>query len=42
LIPEHLLLVDEFMEEMKANNETSLEKQLELMFKDKALTILLR
>jgi len=41
LIPEHLALVDEFLQEMKENNESSLEKQLELMFKDKALTILL-
>jgi two-component system, NtrC family, nitrogen regulation sensor histidine kinase NtrY len=41
LIPEHLVLVDEFLQEMKENNESSLEKQLELMFKDKALTILL-
>lgn len=41
LIPEHLALVDEFLQEMKENNESSLEKQLELMFNDKALTILL-
>ena len=41
LIPEHLSLVDEFLREMKENNESLLEKQLELMFKDKALTILL-
>jgi two-component system nitrogen regulation sensor histidine kinase NtrY len=41
LIPEHLSLVDEFLQEMKENNESSLEKQLELMLKDKALTILL-
>lgn len=41
LIPEHLSLVDEFLQEMKENNESLLEKQLELMFKDKALTILL-
>ena len=41
LIPEHLSLVDEFLQEMKENNESSLQKQLELMFKDKALTILL-
>ena len=41
LIPEHLSLVDEFLQEMKESNENSLEKQLELMFKDKALTILL-
>jgi two-component system, NtrC family, nitrogen regulation sensor histidine kinase NtrY len=41
LIPEHLSLVDEFLQEMKETNESSLEKQLELMLKDKALTILL-
>ncbi|MGV8056512.1 MAG: ATP-binding protein [Smithellaceae bacterium] len=41
LIPEHLSLVNEFLQEMKDNNENSLEKQLELMFQDKALTILL-
>jgi two-component system, NtrC family, nitrogen regulation sensor histidine kinase NtrY len=41
LIPEHLSLVDEFLQEMKENNETSLEKQLELMLKDKAMTVLL-
>ncbi len=41
LIPEHLSLVDEFLQEIKENNESSLEKQIELMFKDKALTILL-
>ncbi|OPY87737.1 MAG: Sensor protein kinase WalK [Smithella sp. PtaU1.Bin162] len=41
LIPEHIALVDEFLQEMRENNESSLEKQLELMFKDKALTILL-
>ena len=41
LIPEHLSLVDEFLQEMKENNESLLEKQLELMLKDKALTVLL-
>lgn len=41
LIPEHLALVDEFLKEMRENHESSLEKQLELMFKDKALTLLL-
>ncbi|PKN77020.1 MAG: PAS domain-containing sensor histidine kinase [Deltaproteobacteria bacterium HGW-Deltaproteobacteria-10] len=41
LIPEHLALVDEFLQEIKENNENSLEKQIELMFKDRALTILL-
>ena len=41
MIPEHLSLVDEFLQEMKENNETLLEKQLEVMLKDKALTVLL-
>lgn len=41
LIPEHIALVDEFLQEIKENNEGSLEKQIEIMFKDKALTILL-
>ncbi len=41
LIPEHLSLVEEFLQEMRGKNENSLEKQLELMFKDKALTLLL-
>ncbi|MFZ1980147.1 MAG: ATP-binding protein [Smithella sp.] len=39
--PEHLSLVDEFLQEMKESNESLLEKQLEVMLKDKALTILL-
>jgi two-component system nitrogen regulation sensor histidine kinase NtrY len=41
MIPEHLILVEEFLQEMKENNESILEKQLELVLKDKALTILL-
>ncbi len=41
MMPEHLSLVDEFLQEMKENNESLLEKQLELMLKDKALTVLL-
>jgi two-component system nitrogen regulation sensor histidine kinase NtrY len=41
MIPEHLILVEEFLQEMKKNNESILEKQLELVLKDKALTILL-
>jgi two-component system, NtrC family, nitrogen regulation sensor histidine kinase NtrY len=41
LMPEHLSLVDEFLQEIKENNAGSLEKQIEIMFKDKALTILL-
>ena len=41
LIPEHIALVDEFLEEMAGKNEPLLQKQLELMLRDKALTILL-
>ena len=41
MIPEHLSLVDEFLQEMRENNESLLEKQLEVMLKDKALTVLL-
>ena len=41
LMPEHLSLVDEFLQEIKENNVSTLEKQIEIMFKDKALTILL-
>jgi two-component system, NtrC family, nitrogen regulation sensor histidine kinase NtrY len=38
---EHLSLVDAFLQEMKDNNERILEKQLEFMLRDKALTVLL-
>ncbi len=38
---EHLLLVDTFLQEMKDNHERMLEKQLEFMLRDKALTVLL-
>jgi len=41
MIPEHLSLVDEFLQEMKENSESLLEKQLEVMLKDKALTVLM-
>jgi two-component system, NtrC family, nitrogen regulation sensor histidine kinase NtrY len=41
MIPEHLALVDEFLQEMKEGNESSLQKQLEVVLKDKALTLLL-
>ena len=41
MMPEHLSLVDEFLQEMKESNESQLEKQLEVMLKDKALTVLL-
>jgi len=41
MIPEHLFLVDEFLQEMKESNESLLEKQLEVMLKDKSLTVLL-
>jgi two-component system nitrogen regulation sensor histidine kinase NtrY len=40
MIPEHISLVDEFLQEMKEKNEALLEKQLEIMLKDKALTVL--
>lgn len=38
---EHLLLVDTLLQEMKENHERILEKQLELMLQDKALTVLM-
>jgi two-component system nitrogen regulation sensor histidine kinase NtrY len=41
LLEEHLALVDSFLLEMKENNERILEKQLEMMLRDKALTVLL-
>ena len=41
IMPEHMVLLDEFLQEMKENNESSLEKQLELMLKDRVLTVLL-
>jgi two-component system nitrogen regulation sensor histidine kinase NtrY len=40
MIPEHIALVDEFLQEMKEKNEGVLEKQLEIMLKDRALTVL--
>lgn len=41
MVPEHISLVDEFLQDMMEKNETQLEKQLEIMMKDKALTVLL-
>ncbi|OGP90702.1 MAG: hypothetical protein A2031_09395 [Deltaproteobacteria bacterium RBG_19FT_COMBO_43_11] len=41
MIPEHLMLAEELLREMKENNDSILEKQLELVLKDKALTVLL-
>jgi two-component system nitrogen regulation sensor histidine kinase NtrY len=41
MIPEHISLVDEFLQEMKEKNESVLEKQLEIMLQEKALTVLL-
>jgi len=41
MIPEHLTLVDEFIKEIEESNEEALQKQLELMLKDRALTVLL-
>lgn len=40
MISEHISLVDEFLQEMKEKNEGLLEKQLEIMLKEKALTVL--
>ncbi len=40
IMPEHMALLDEFLQEMKENNESSLEKQLELMLKDRVLNVL--
>jgi two-component system, NtrC family, nitrogen regulation sensor histidine kinase NtrY len=40
MIQEHISLVDEFLQEMKEKNEGLLEKQLEIMLKEKALTVL--
>ncbi|MDI6742158.1 MAG: ATP-binding protein [Smithella sp.] len=40
MIPEHIALVDEFLQEMKEKNEGGVEKQLEIMLKDRALTVL--
>jgi len=41
LIPEHVSLFEEFLREMRENEANSLEKQIELMLKEKALTVLL-
>ena len=41
LIPEHIALVDEFLDEMVEKNEPLLQKQMELMLRDRALTVLL-
>jgi two-component system nitrogen regulation sensor histidine kinase NtrY len=40
MIQEHISLVEEFLEEMKEQNQSLLEKQLEIMLKDKALNVL--
>jgi two-component system, NtrC family, nitrogen regulation sensor histidine kinase NtrY len=39
LRPEHMVLVDELLREMKAGGEGFVEKQIDLMVKDKALTL---
>jgi two-component system nitrogen regulation sensor histidine kinase NtrY len=39
LKPEHLTLVIEFIEEMRVNNTGIIEKQIELMLNDKAMTV---
>jgi two-component system, NtrC family, nitrogen regulation sensor histidine kinase NtrY len=41
MIPEHLILAEELLKEMKETNNGILEKQLELVLKNKALTLLL-
>lgn len=40
LLPEHMTLVDEMLQEMREIGEGFIEKQIELMLNDKALTIL--
>lgn len=40
MLSEHLALVEEFFEEMKEKEESVLEKQLEIMLKDKAINVL--
>ncbi len=40
MMPEHIALVEEFLEEMKEKEESFLEKQLEIMLKDRALNVL--
>ncbi|MCG6537904.1 MAG: HAMP domain-containing protein, partial [Syntrophales bacterium LBB04] len=41
LMPQHLNLVAEFIREMRENKAGFIEKHIELMFKDKALTVLM-
>jgi two-component system nitrogen regulation sensor histidine kinase NtrY len=40
IMSEQLALLDEFLLEMKENNESSIEKQLELMIRDRAISVL--
>ena len=40
LIPEHIQLVKELLQQMKESGESYVEKQIELMLKDRALTLL--
>ena len=40
VMSEQLALLDEFLLEMKENNESSIEKQLELMLRDRAISVL--
>lgn len=40
MMPEHLALVDEFLQEMRESNESLLQKQLEIVLKEKAITVL--
>ncbi len=41
LIPEHMVLLRELLEELKVSGEDVIEKQLELTLKDKMLTVLM-
>jgi len=40
MLPEHIALVDEFLQEMSENHESFLQKQLEIVLKDKTITVL--
>ena len=40
IMSDQLALLDEFLQEMKESNESSIEKQLELMIRDRAINVL--
>jgi two-component system nitrogen regulation sensor histidine kinase NtrY len=40
LMPEHLALIDEFLQEMREDEESVLQKQLEIVLKEKTITVL--